>query len=109
MKKFLILISFLAAFSATAYVSICNTEAKSRTMQKERVCFTIVNELGEPIVGATVMIKGTLYGERTNTDGEACIYVTRGDTIVISAISYNTIEFVYNGQVPTMVTLVEDC
>lgn len=108
MKKFLILIGLLATFSVTTYVSICNTEAKVRTMQRERVCFTVVDERGDPIIGATAKIKGTTVGATSDVDGQICIDVTKGQTIELSAIGYKTIEFVYIGQRPGRVTLRVD-
>lgn len=109
MKKFLILISFLAAFSATAYVSICQAETKTQSTQKQLVCFTVVDGEGNPIPFATVLVKGTNRGVTTDLDGSACIELNPGETLIISAIGYKTIEFVYIGQQPGRVTLREDC
>ena len=112
MKKFLILIGLLAAFSVTAYVSICNTEAKVRTLQSQRVCFTIVDEFGDPIpcVSVTVIAPNgnVVYGDTTDWDGEVCVNVPLNSTIKIEMIGYRTIEFVYNGQRPGTVTLRAD-
>lgn len=109
MKKFLILISLLATFFGIAYVSVYTVDAKERTvMQKRLVCFTIVDEYGDPLPYVSVQVKGTTRGVTTDWDGGACIELEGGETLVISMIGYVTKEIVYSGQSLGTITLYEE-
>lgn len=70
--------------------------------------FILLNERGEPIPFANVQVKGTNRGVTTDWDGSACIDVSPGETLVISAIGYESIEVVYSGQPLENVTLREE-
>ena len=98
MKKILILICLLAGFSAATNVGIYTVDAAVRTAQKELVCFTLLDDAGNPIPFASVQVKGTSRGVFTDLDGSACIELTPGQTLVISAIGYMTKVVVYTGQ-----------
>ena len=58
--------------------------------------FILLNERGEPIPFANVQVKGTNRGVTTDWDGSACIDVSPGESLVISAIGYESIEVVYS-------------
>lgn len=58
----------------------------------------VVDEKGEPIIGATVMVKGTTNGSVTDIDGNFSIpNVNDGETVVISYIGYATYQTVWKG------------
>lgn len=59
---------------------------------------TVTNESGEPLPGATVMIKGTTKGTVTNTDGNYTIDANSDATLVFSFIGYQTQEVEINGR-----------
>ena len=52
----------------------------------------IVDETGMGVIGATVMEKSTANGTVTDMDGHFSLNVSRGATLVISYIGYQTIE-----------------
>lgn len=63
---------------------------------------------GEPIIGASVVIKGTTNGTITGLDGEFSLNnVEKGSVIQVSFIGYQTQEIAWNGQ-PLTLTLKED-
>lgn len=68
----------------------------------------IVNDAMGPIVGATIMIKGTTVGTVTDMDGNFTLPLKKGDVIEISYVGYITQEVVYTGQTVLKVTLKED-
>lgn len=68
----------------------------------------IVNDAMGPIVGATIMIKGTTVGTVTDMDGNFTLPLKKGDVIQISYVGYITQEVVYTGQTVLKVTLKED-
>ena len=77
--------------------------------QQTSICKGVVKDAtGEPVIGASVMVKGTTNGVITNLDGEFSLNnVAKGATIVISYIGYATQTIQWEGQ-PITVTLKED-
>ncbi|MFR9500313.1 MAG: TonB-dependent receptor [Rikenellaceae bacterium] len=57
--------------------------------QSQSISGTIATSSGEPILGATVIIKDTHYGTTSGLDGEFSIDATLGQTLVISYIGYS--------------------
>lgn len=53
---------------------------------------------GEPVIGATVVVKGTNTGTVTDIDGMYSIDCPTGSTLVISYIGFNTQEVVTDGK-----------
>lgn len=53
---------------------------------QERVRGTVSSSRGEPVVGATVVIKGTQTGTVTDANGQFSIPATAGSTLVVSAV-----------------------
>lgn len=69
----------------------------------------VFDTLGDPIIGANVMIKGTTDGTITDFEGEFTINVEANNQIlVISFIGYQTAEFKVAGVRPIHATLQED-
>lgn len=52
----------------------------------------VLNEIGEPVAGANVLVKGSRKGTVTNTNGEFSIDAEKGDRLVISFVGYNVQE-----------------
>lgn len=53
---------------------------------------TIVDETGAPVIGATIMEKGTANGTVTDIDGNFSLKANEGSPLTISYIGYSTIE-----------------
>jgi TonB-linked SusC/RagA family outer membrane protein len=53
---------------------------------------TVVDEVGEPVIGATIQIKGTSQGTITDIDGNFTLVAPTGGTLVISYVGYQTQE-----------------
>ena len=67
---------------------------------------TVLDDLGETVIGASVLEKGTTNGTITDFDGNFSLKVDAGKTLVISYVGYKTIEVpAQNGMT---VTLSED-
>ena len=63
----------------------------------------------EPIIGATVMVKGTTKGSVSDIDGNFQIAgVSSKATITVSSIGYKAVEVAVNGQTNIQVALKED-
>lgn len=59
---------------------------------------TVVDELGEPLIGATVQQKGTSNGTSTDIDGNYTLSVSPKATITVSYVGYNTQNIEVNGR-----------
>ena len=76
--------------------------------QQSGVCKGTVNDALGPVIGASVVVKGTTNGVITDIDGNFSLSdVKEGDIIQISFVGYKTVEQVWNGK-PLTVTLEED-
>jgi len=73
------------------------------TFAQSDITGTVVDPEGEPIIGATIMEKGTSNGVITDIDGNFKMKVAAGTTLVISYIGFNTQELpAQNGMQVTM-------
>ncbi len=69
---------------------------------------TVVDELGEPLIGATVQQKGTSHGTSTDVDGNYSLSISPKGTITVSYVGYNTQTIDVNGRSVINVTLQEN-
>lgn len=69
---------------------------------------TVVDELGEPLIGATVQQKGTSNGTSTDIDGNYTLSVSPKATITVSYVGYNTQNIEVNGRNVINVTMQEN-
>lgn len=69
----------------------------------------IIDDHGEPVIGASVMVKGSSNGAVTNLDGEFTIAnVDENAVLAISYIGYKTVEIPANSKNLSKVILQED-
>lgn len=71
----------------------------SINQQANKVTGVVLDSNGEPIIGASVVVKGTTNGAITDIDGNFSLTgVKRGAVIQISFVGYITQEVTWNGQ-----------
>ncbi len=68
----------------------------------------VKDDLGDPVIGASVLVLGTTNGAVTDLDGNFTLTAPRGVTLRVSYIGYTTQEVVYSGQSPFVIILSED-
>jgi TonB-linked SusC/RagA family outer membrane protein len=85
------------------------THQSSSTQQGKRhvVKGTITDESGEPIIGATVKVRGSSQGTITDLDGNFSIEAGNGDNLEVSYIGFKTQNLTVNGSTQNVV-LKED-
>ena len=96
MKRARILLTLLASIvmSITAFA------------QKQHFSGTVFDEEGLPVIGASVVEKGTSNGAVTDFDGNFTVEVAPGATLVVSYVGYSNVEV---AAAPSMrITLKED-
>ncbi|NDV60457.1 TonB-dependent receptor [Bacteroides sp. 519] len=100
----------LLATLPTGAVWAGNFDATGVTIvQQSETCTGIIKDaMGETVIGASVVVKGTANGTITDTEGRFSLpNVPKGSTILISYVGYHPQEVVWNGS-PLMLTLKED-
>lgn len=71
-----------------------NYSAQQNKVVKGRV----IDQNGDAVIGASVLVKGTTRGTITDVDGNFSIDVAKGETLVISYIGYVNQEIVPTGK-----------
>ncbi len=92
----------LAVFGTVpSFASGVSNAATAEVNQQANAAKGVVKDsTGEPVIGATVMVKGTSNGTITDLDGNFTLDgVKEGDVIVISYVGCETQEVVYDGHV----------
>ena len=77
-------------------------------MQSGTVKGKILDANGEPVIGASISVKGTTNGVISGLDGDFSIKVASNATLVISFVGYQTQEVSVNGKNILTITLKED-
>ncbi len=82
-KRILMLLSVLALFMSVPFA----VSAAPITVNG-----TVVDETGEPVIGATVMVKGTSVGASTDLDGKFSFQAEKGAKIIVTSVGYTSVE-----------------
>ena len=92
-------------FLFLALLTVCSTAA----MAQGKVSGTVVDANGEPVIGASVIVKGTSNGTVTDLDGKFEVpNVPSGGRLEISYVGYKTQTIDVSGKSSFSVTLQED-
>lgn len=99
-----------AALSTAAYAEANERVASHVMAQSDNITVKgkVVDETGEPIIGAAVTIPGTTSGTVTDFNGEYSISVPSNGQLSVSFIGYSTAMMDVNGQTSINFTLVSD-
>ncbi len=103
---FALLFSAPTLFAETMKASEVSIEELQQT---KRITGTVVDQAGEPVIGANVVIKGTTLGSITDMDGKFLIEdVPSNGVLVISYIGYKSEEIPIGNQTSFNIKLHED-
>ena len=72
----------------TLFLAVAMTCAMPAMAQNQTVQGTVVDETGEPVIGATIKVEGTKNMAVTDFDGNYKIDVPKGGKIIVSYIGY---------------------
>lgn len=88
---------------------IISKEQKQQSGRTKTITGTVLDTNGLPVIGATIMEKGTTNGAITDIDGNYTLKdVDTNSTIVISYIGFRTVELAASDNKLAKVTLAED-
>ena len=83
--------------------------SSTMAMAQGKVSGKVVDATGEPVIGASILVKGTSNGAVTDFDGNYTIQsVPQGASLVFSYVGYRTQTIAVNGRGSIDVTLEED-
>jgi len=85
-----------------------NTPSSQSTQQAKKITGKVLDAAGEPIIGASVLVKGTGTGAVTNIDGDFSVDASVGSTLVVSFVGYRTVEVKVTNVSSYAVTLQDD-
>ena len=96
-----------ALFASCPQQALASTTGISITQQSaDKLNGNITDSHGEPIIGATIKVKGSAAGTISDIDGNFAVKAKAGDVLEISYVGFKTIEM---KAAPNMkVTLLED-
>ena len=69
---------------------------------------TVVDEKGEPVIGASVVIKGSTSGTISDLNGSFTLQTKSNDVLEISYVGFQTLSVPVQGQTQLRVVLIED-
>ena len=93
----------------TVYAESPSVSGIEQTVRNITVNGVVVDASGEPVIGASVQLKGAAgVGTITDLDGKFTLSVPTNGVLQISYIGYKTTEVRVNGQAGLKVTLLED-
>ena len=76
--------------------------------QKITVKGTVLDEYGDPMIGATIMQKGTSNGTAADIDGNFELNVEPNATLVVSYVGYDPMDVAVNGKTQLEIVLKEN-
>lgn len=96
-------------FRRILFLAIFSVLALAAAAQGKTVSGTVVDSTGEPLLGVSVLIKGTSNGMATDIDGKYSLKNVPSDaTLEFSYIGYKTVDIKVAGQTEINVTMTED-
>ena len=94
-----VLFSLMLTFGLAGGLTVCPVSVKAAvTQQTIKVKGQVVDQDGEPLIGATVRVKGATTGSVTDIDGNFVIDAASNATLLISYVGYKDREVAVRGR-----------
>lgn len=99
----------MEVFQRLFFIALFSVLAIGASAQNKTVSGTVIDGTGEPVIGASVLVKGTSNGVITDIDGNFTLQnVPSNGTIQVSFVGYKTQDIPVAGKSTVNVKLVED-
>ena len=106
-KQCVLLVALALACGVPAgFTSVDSNVGFSAMAQTNKVTGVVRDANGDPLIGATVKVKGTTRGTATDIDGKYSIVASPGNTLVISYVGSQPMEVTVTGS--TMDVALQD-
>lgn len=100
-----VLVMLLGVFTLPGYA---DTTEKQRVQQVKQITGQVLDAQNEPLIGVSILVKGTTTGTVTDFDGNYSIQAATGSTLVFSYVGYTTQEVVVGSRAIINVKLEDD-
>ena len=90
-RKFVFLMAMIAGLPSLPLTTKA-AETVQLTNQAEKISGQVLDQNGDPVIGATIKVKGTTTGTVTDLDGNFTINAHSGSTLEVSYIGYKTMQ-----------------
>ncbi|WP_373720002.1 SusC/RagA family TonB-linked outer membrane protein, partial [Bacteroides heparinolyticus] len=111
-RNYCLSLMMLALFGITTSISAATAtegvESSYNTQQAKKITGKVVDNTGEPVVGANVVVKGTSNGTITDVNGNFTLSVSPKSSLNISFIGYKTRTVTVGNQSQLTIVLEED-
>lgn len=112
-RNYCLSLVLLALFGTTSFAPVYASGAEgvqnSQSIQQTRkITGKVVDSAGEPIVGASVLVKEAGTGSVSDLDGKFTVEAAQGYTLMVSFVGYRTIEVKVTNETFYLVTLSDD-
>ena len=105
----IVCLSLLLAGSSQSYANEFPIKNEVSSVQQQQVVHGVVlDETGEPIIGANVKVVGTTSGTISDMDGKFSLNAPTGSKVEISFIGYQTQVITVQGRTNLKVVMRED-
>ena len=104
----LVLLALLGMSVPYSVVAADNALSSQSTQQAKTITGKVVDVAGEPIIGASVLVKDSSTGSVTDIDGKFSVEAPVGSTLVVSFVGYATEEVKVGAASDYTVTLKDD-
>ena len=102
------IVSTVATVGFFFFSPMCASASEAVAAQECVIRGTISDSQGNPVVGASVYVKGTSKGVSTDTEGCFALETERGATLVVSSIGFRNVEYVVGDKAFVELVLEED-
>lgn len=84
------------------------SDAGAQTPPPVKITGIVIDQQGQPVAGAGIIVKGTQTGTVTDGNGQFALSVRKTDILIVSFIGYNTQEIAVGSQTRIQVVLAEE-
>ena len=112
-RNYCLSLMLLALFGTSSFAPVYASGAEgvhnSQSIQQtKKISGKVVDSAGEPIVGASVLVKEAGTGSVSDLDGKFTVEAAQGYTLMVSFVGYRTIEVKVTNETFYLVTLSDD-
>jgi TonB-linked SusC/RagA family outer membrane protein len=112
-RNYCLSLMLLALFGTSSFAPVYASGAEgvqnSQSIQQtKKITGKVVDSAGEPIVGASVLVKEAGTGSVSDLDGKFTVEAAQGYTLMVSFVGYRTIEVKVTNETFYLVTLSDD-
>lgn len=104
----LVLLALFGMSAPYAAIAAENVPSSQSIQQAKKITGKVIDAAGEPIIGASVLVKGSGTGSVTDIDGKFSVEAPVGSTLVVSFVGYATEELKVGAATSYTVTLKDD-